>query len=39
MKKARGSMTVEATIVLPFYILLLLFLANFMNIYYLHQAV
>lgn len=39
MKRARGSMTVEATIVLPFYILLLMFLANFMNIYYLHQAV
>lgn len=39
MKKARGSMTVEATIIMPLYVLLLMFLANFMNIFYLHQTV
>lgn len=39
MKKERGSMTVEATIIMPLYILLLMFLANFMNIFYLHQTV
>lgn len=39
MKQARGSMTVEATIIMPLYILILMFLANFMNIFYLHQTV
>ena len=38
MGKKRGSITVEAAIVLPFYILLLTFLANFLNIYYVHQV-
>jgi hypothetical protein len=39
LKKARGSLTVEAAIILPVYILVLVFLANFLNIFYLHQAV
>ena len=39
MGKKRGSITVEAAIVLPFYILLLTFLANFLNIYYVHQVI
>ena len=39
MDKKRGSITVEAAVVLPFYILLLTFLANFLNIYYTHQVI
>ena len=37
--RTRGSITVEAAVILPFYILLLVFLANFLNIYYTHQAI
>lgn len=39
MKKRRGSITVEATIILPIYILVLLFVLNFMNIFYTQLAV
>lgn len=39
MGKKKGAMTVEAAIVLPLYILLLTFLANFLNVYYLHTVV
>ncbi len=39
MGKKKGAMTVEAAIVLPLYILLLTFLVNFLNIYYLHTVV
>lgn len=39
MKKMRGSMTVEATIVLPIYILLLVFIMNFLNIFYMKLVI
>mgnify|MGYP001082897537 CR=1 FL=1 len=39
MGRLRGAITVEATIVIPFYVILLVFLANFMNIFYMHQVV
>lgn len=39
MGKKKGAMTVEAAIVLPLYILLLTFLVNFLNVYYLHTVV
>lgn len=38
-KKPRGSLTVEATIILPFYILSLFFVLNFMNIFYMQLAI
>ena len=37
--KKRGSITVEATIILPVYILLLAFLANFLSIFYVKLVV
>lgn len=37
--KRRGSITVEATIILPVYILLLAFLANFLSIFYVKLVV
>ena len=37
--KRRGSITVEATIILPVYILLLAFLANFLSIFYIKLVV
>ncbi len=39
MKRMRGSMTVEATIVLPIYILLLVFVISFLNIFYMRLVV
>ncbi len=42
MKKARqqrGSLTVEAVVILPIYILVLFFVLNFMNIFYMQLAI
>lgn len=39
MKKIRGSITVEATIVLPIYILMLVFFMSFLNIFYIKMVV
>lgn len=38
-KKQKGSMTVEASIILPFYILTMVFVLNFMNIFYMQLAI
>lgn len=38
-KKQSGALTVEAAIVLPFYILVIVFVLNFMNIFYTQLAV
>lgn len=39
MKRKKGAITVEATIVMPLYILLLAFLINLLNIFYVRLAV
>lgn len=39
MKRKKGSITIETAIVLPFYILLLAFLINLLNIFYVKLAV
>ena len=39
MKNLKGSVTVEAAVIMPVYILLLVFLINFLNIFYLHLVV
>ena len=39
MKKVKGSVTVEAAVIMPVYILLLVFLISFLNIFYLHLVV
>ena len=39
MNRMRGSITVEATIVLPIYILLLVFIMNFLNIFYMRMVI
>lgn len=38
-KKTRGSLTVEAAIILPVYLLVMFFVLNFMNIFYLQLAI
>lgn len=39
MKKGKGSITVEAAVIVPVYILLLVFLIRFLNIFYLQLVV
>ena len=39
MKQMRGSIAVEAIIVMPFYILTLIFLANFLNVFHTHNVI
>ena len=39
MKRQKGAMTVEAAIVLPIYILLMSFILNFLNIFYLKTVI
>lgn len=39
MKRVRGSITVEATIILPVYILLLVFVMNFLNMFYMRLVI
>ena len=38
VQRQRGSLTVEAVVILPIYILVLLFVLNFMNIFYTQLA-
>lgn len=39
MNRTKGAITVEATIILPLYILLMVFLINFLNVFYLQQTI
>ncbi len=39
VQRQRGSLTVEAVVILPIYILVLLFVLNFMNIFYTQLAI